>query len=70
MIIKLKNARDFNHAVTYLQNQTYCFDRYNSQLFLRFPQVCQGNHALQELTETQGLTVELVSIDLLPALAA
>ena len=69
MTIKLKNKKDFDHAVTYLQNQSYGFDRYNTQLLIRFPQDYRGKLAVEELTETHGIEVEETTFDLLPALA-
>ena len=49
MLIKFKTKEDFNHAVTYLINQTYCFDRYDTQLMIRFSQVSQAKAAIKEL---------------------
>jgi hypothetical protein len=55
MIIKLKNKQDFDHTVTYLQNQNYNFDRFNSQLFLKFSQESRCAQAVEELIGTQGI---------------
>lgn len=68
MIIKLKNKTDFNHAVTYLRTQSYCFDKYDSSNMIRFPQDLRGHHALEDLN-ISGVQAESVSYDLLPALA-
>lgn len=67
MTLKLKNKLDFDHACMYLQNQSYVFDRYNSQRLLRFPQDTRGAAALEELTSLD-IGAE-VSFDLLPALS-
>ena len=68
MTLKLKNKTDFNHAATYLTNQTYCFDRYDTQLMIRFSQVSQAQDAINELAALD-IKVE-ATVDLLPAFAA
>lgn len=54
MIIKLKNTKDFDHAVTYLQNQSFNFDRFNTQLFIKFFQETACEAATEELI-AQGI---------------
>lgn len=55
MFITLNNKKEFDHAATYLTTQTFCFDRYDSQLSFRFFNEAVRLRALTELQMSEGI---------------
>ena len=68
MIIKFKNKQDFNTAVTYLINQTFCFDQHDSSNALRFFIESAADRAMSELKTVHHIAA-VFEEDLLPAIA-
>jgi hypothetical protein len=68
MIIKFKSKKDFNTAVTYLINQTFCFDQHDTSNSLRFFIESSAERAMSELSTVHNIT-SVFEEDLLPAIA-
>lgn len=67
MLIQFKTQGDFSTAVTYLINQTFCFDQHPVTKSLRFFAVTAVERALSELKEVHNITGTFDE-DLRPAL--
>lgn len=65
MTINFSNTKDFSTAVTYLINQTFCFDQYDSINMVRFFFLDECKRAAFELENVHKIKVT-IGRDLLP----